>query len=308
MEVSNPMKNRRIAELVLIAMTTIWGGTFVIVKTGLADASPITFVAVRFWFATIIFTVLFRKKIRLITRPVLIHGIILGILLFIGFAGQTYGLTLTTASKSGFITGMLVIFTPLAQLIIERRAPGAGNIVGIIFVSIGLWILTSPQGSGFNAGDLTTLAAAVIWGIYIVYLDVFSKTDDGAQLTFLQVGTTAVASTLMIPFVETPYLSATTNLLVALIYTAVLATVLTTYAQTRFQKDTTPTRAAVIYSLEPVIAAILAYILLGERIGSLGLLGGGLIFLGLLISELSDGIRALARRLGIGAAEETEHS
>jgi drug/metabolite transporter (DMT)-like permease len=297
MEVTPETKSRRIAESILLCMTIIWGGTFSVVKSGLSDISPMAFVAIRFWIASVVFIALFRKKIFQISRPTLIRGCILGIFLFAGFAGQTIGLLLTTASKSGFITGTLVIFTPIAQLIIERRPPTVGNIVGIILVTIGLWIFTSPQGSEFNTGDVLTLAAAVVWGVYIVCLDLFSKKHDSSQLTFIQVGATAVLATVVIPFVEIPFIHYSGNLLVAFLYTALLSTVVTTYAQTRYQKETTPTRAAIIFSLEPIIAAVLAYYFLHESIGSLGILGGTLIIIGLLISELSDTVREYLFRI-----------
>jgi drug/metabolite transporter (DMT)-like permease len=306
MDITMEKKSRRIAEFVLLGTTIIWGGTFSVVKSGLSDISPMTFVAIRFWIASVVFVAIFWKKIIQISTPTLIRGCVLGVFLFVGFAGQTIGLSLTTASKSGFITGTLVIFTPLAQLIIERRPPTLGNIIGIIFVTIGLWIFTSPQGSELNTGDLLTLGAAVIWGVYIVCLDLFSKKHDGSQLTFLQVGATAILSTIVIPFVEIPYIHYSVNLLGAFIYTALLATVVTTYAQTRYQKETTPTRAAIIYSLEPIIAAVLAYYFLHESVGSLGVLGGGLIILGLLISELSDTVRDFLLRILGRTIKDTE--
>ncbi len=307
MEVAPEKKSRRIAETVLLGMTIIWGGTFVIVKSGLADGSPLAFVAIRFWIATVFFLFFFRKKISRISFPTIIRGCILGFLLFAGFTGQTIGLSLTTASKSGFITGTLVIFTPLAQLIIERRPPSIGNIIGIILVTIGLWIFTSPQGSELNKGDWLTLFAAVIWGLYIVYLDIFSRNCNGVQLTFLQVVVTAILSTIVMPFVEVPFIRFTANIIIALAYTALLATVITTYTQTRYQKDTTPTRAAIIYSLEPVIAAVLAFYILDEHIGTLGVLGGGLIFMGLIISELLDAFRVILFRALNRTSGETEH-
>jgi drug/metabolite transporter (DMT)-like permease len=255
------------------------------------------FISIRFWLATVVFFLFFRRKVFKISFPTFVHGCFLGFLLFAGFAGQTIGLGITTASKSGFITGTLVIFTPLAQLIIERRAPSIGNVIGIVLVTLGLWIFTSPQGSELNTGDLLTLAAAIIWGIYIVYLDLFSRSDDSVQLTFLQVGATAVFSIIVMPFVEVPAIRFTTTMLTALAYTALLATVVSTYIQTRYQKETTPTRAAIIFSIEPVVAAVLAFYFLGENIGTLGVLGGGLIILGLLISELSDAFRVFLFRI-----------
>jgi drug/metabolite transporter (DMT)-like permease len=197
------------------------------------------------------------------------------------------GLQYTTASKSGFITGLLVVFTPLFQMLLERKNPKAGNAAGVLLVTLGLFLLTSPNGAGFNQGDFLTLLCAVIFALYIVYLDIFSKECNVSQLTFLQMLTTVVLSIAGTLTLETRHFQATPSLLVSLVYLSILATVVTLYLQTRFQKLTTPTRAAIIFSLEPVFSAIIACLFGNERIGAAGMLGGGLMVAGLVVSELS---------------------
>ncbi len=297
---------RRFAELMLFLTTFLWAGTFVAVKIGLDDISPIFYVAVRFAVAAILFFAIFSRKLRELESSTIRRGVILGLFLFFGFVFSTVGLKLTTASKSGFITGMLVVFTPIAQVVIERRAPKLGNIIGVILVSMGLWFLTSPTGSEFNLGDGLTLIAAVIYSLYIVYLDIFSKQHDVVQLTFLQLVTTAVMAFVTASLFEPISFALTKLSLASLAYASLLATVVTTYVQTRYQKETTPTRAAIIFSLEPVIAAWLAYIFLNEILGVLGILGGGLIVVGLIISELSDMFKKIPLWFGLPVPEESE--
>ncbi len=275
------------AELVLLATTFIWGGTFVIMKLGFADVSPFLFVAIRFSLGSLIFGAIFSRQLRVIKKPALRKGGILGVLLGVGLILQTVGLQITTASKSAFITGMMVVFTPIAQLFIERRMPKLGNIIGVLVVTTGLYFLTLPSGSSFNLGDTLTLIGAFLFGIYIVYLDIYTKEEEFLPLAFLQIATTALLGWMLVPF-EASYLHMTWNAARLFFYTAVLATVITTYTQTRFQKDTTPTRAGILFTLEPVISAILAYFILGEILGMLGVLGGFIIVAGILISELSD--------------------
>jgi len=217
--------------------------------------------------------------------------------LFLGFVTQNVGLTITTASKSAFITGMMVVFVPLLQFVIERRAPKVGNVVGVLVVSAGLWFLTSPDGSSFNAGDALTLVCAVLFAVYIVYLDVVSKETTTMQLVFMQFSSMAIFSLVALGLFEIPRLTLTGRSVSVLVYLTFLATMLTTYVQTRFQKETTPTRAVIIFSIEPVIAAIVAYVLLGERMGEMGIVGGAMIITGVLVSELSDSIPVLNRSL-----------
>lgn len=238
-------------------------------------------------------TFFFFKRIQTIDKSILPKGIALGILLCLGFVAQTIGLQYTSASKSGFITGLLVVFTPLMQFIIERQFPKLGNLIGVGCVTLGLYLLTSPEGSSFNFGDGLTLACAILFAIYIVYLDVISKETDIIQLTFLQLATTGFTSISLAWLFEDVQMVFSSTSIFSLLYLTIFATLLTTYTQTRFQKETTPTRAAVIFSIEPVFSAILAYIVLDEIIGSIGVVGGAIIVTGILISQLSDQIPLL---------------
>ncbi len=260
------MTSRKKAELVLLATTAIWGGTFVVMKLGFADISPFLFVAIRFTLGTIIFGSVFFQRLRPIRRSTVWKGVVLGVLLGVGLILQTCGLQLTTASKSAFITGMMVVFTPAAQMFVGRRIPQPGNLAGVIVVTAGLYFLTSPSGSGFNLGDGMTLIGAFLFGFYIVYLDIYSKEEELLPLAFLQIATTAVIGWMLVPF-EVPQFHLTWNIVRLFFYTAFLATVITTYTQTRFQKDTTPTRAGILFTLEPVISAGTGLLCFGGNIG-----------------------------------------
>jgi drug/metabolite transporter (DMT)-like permease len=284
------LENRKSAkaESFLLLTTLIWGGTFVVVKGALLDASPFSFLAIRFIIATLIILPFVLPQLGNVSSREWLAGFLLGVMLFIGFSTQTVGLLFTTASKSGFITGLLVVFTPFLQLIIEKRIPRPGNVLGVVLVLIGLFLLTSPQGSEFNIGDALTLVCAFFFALYIVYLDIYSKLYSVIVLTFIQIAAVALLSLSGAFLFEEVKLHFTGNLVFALAYTAILATLLTTYLQTRYQRETTPTRAAIIFSLEPVFSAILAYFVLSEVIGKIGVVGGAIIVLGLITSEASD--------------------
>jgi drug/metabolite transporter (DMT)-like permease len=280
------MSRSRKAELILLSITLIWGGTFAVVKFALTNSSPLTFLAIRFGIASLIFPLIYRKNYFLMDKATFISGIFLGVLLMIGFAFQTIGLKYTTSSKSAFITGLLVAFTPIAQATIERKFPSRGNLIGVGLIAVGLYLLTSPTGQGLNIGDILTLFCAVSYAIYIVYLDIFSKKHDVSNLTILQLSVTSLLSIAVAPFVETMEVHFTTGLVWALLYTSILATVFATYLQTKYQRDTTPVRAAIIFSMEPVLANVIAFFAFGEFVGYIGVIGGALIIAGLLTSEL----------------------
>jgi len=286
------MTNRSRAELFLLSTTLIWGSTFVAAKIGMTGMSAMQLIALRFTMASILFLFIFRGKVLPASRESLLQGALLGLLLFLGFVAQTVGLNYTTASKSSFITSMMVVVVPLLQFLIEHRPPTMGNVVGVVIVCSGLWLMTSPSGSEFSLGDALTLACAVLFGLYVVYLDIVSKRMTVGQLSFIQVSICAVLGWAGVMVIEDMKFPASSISLIALVYLTIFATVLTTYIQTKFQKDTTPTRAAIIFTIEPVFASLFAFAILNERIGVAGVVGGALIIAGILFSELSDSIPA----------------
>jgi len=261
------------------------------------------FIAIRFIIAAIILLpFILQKKFD---KKTLYAGILLGFLLFMGFATQTVGLKFTTATKSGFLTGTAVIMVPLLQVIIEKRPPTKGVIIGTILVMIGISFLSSggnsifslfeDLGINFNIGDLLTIICAFFFALYIIYLDVETTRYDFWALLFLQIITTAFLSILFLGFFSSANLEPfkfdlTSNLISAILYTSIFATLITTALQTKFQKNVTPAKAGIIFSFEPIFAAIFAFFILGEKITNFGYLGAALIMTGLIISELYENI------------------
>ncbi len=291
------------SEAILILVTLLWGATFVIVKEALYDISSMAFIAIRFMIAGLILLPFMIKK--KFTRDTTRAGILLGFLLFMGFATQTFGLKFTSATKSGFLTGTAVIMIPLLQVIIEKRAPTKGVILGTIIVLIGISFLSSGGssivnllqdiGTNFNFGDGLTLICALFFALYIIFLDVETSKYDFWMLLFLQIITTAVLSVIFlfifsVAELETIRVNLTNNLITAVLYTSIFATLITTALQTKYQKNVTPAKAGIIFSFEPIFAAVFAFFILGEKITNFGYLGAGLIIFGLLVSELYENL------------------
>lgn len=298
-------------EGVLLLNTVIWGATFVIIKNALHDISPLTFVATRFTLASLLLLPFMIKVIFKADKKTIVSGALLGLIFFLGFATQTIGLNYTSATKSGFITGTFVLFTPVFQYLFERKKPSRGNLLGVFIVLLGLIMLSSKGtslfdifheiGEGFNIGDFFTLLCAAFFAMYLVYLDITTRKYDYKPLVFLQVATTGIsgiifAFILSITGFEPFKFTLNGNVIFALLYTAILATIVTTTLQTKFQKVVTPTKAGIILSFEPIFAMVLAFILLSERISLFGFIGCILIFTGLLVTELFD--KLLSRNNG----------
>ncbi len=290
MLVSTPeidIKQARRAEAVLFLLTVLWGGTFVIVKTSLTSISTSGFLAIRFSFAAVILFLMFPRSVSRLNKAVLRDGMILGILSFMGFLLQTEGLRFTTASNSGFITGTSVVFTPIIQIVIERRFPKWNNIAGVAIVCVGLYLLSGSNLTALNYGDVLTLGCAVAWSFYIVRLDMSAPRHPVVLLTLLQLTTTAILSCSMYFLAGAGSITLTQPLVASILYTALITTVLTTLLQMKYQPRTTPVRAVLIFTAEPVFAAMCGHYFLNESLTILGWAGAGLILGGVLVSELA---------------------
>ena len=300
---SGKKPSRVVSEGALLLMTLLWGATFVIVKESLHDISSMLFIAARFGIASIILSVIFLLKKRKIIRDAVSPGIFLGVLLFISFMTQTIGLKYTTATNSGFITGTSVVIVPFLQLFVMKKKPSKGAIIGTILVFIGVLFLSSGGnsiavflrqfGQNFNLGDGLTLACAVFYAYHIVYIDQISSKHENWSLLLVQLITVCVLSIitafLLSGFsIEPLRVNLTKYLWFGFLYTSIFTTLVTIGLQTKFQKNVSPTQAGIIYSLEPIFAAVFAFFLLGEKISMFGLAGCVLIFAGLILSMTLD--------------------
>ncbi len=283
----------RFAEGMLLATTLIWGGTFGATKLLVGgDLGPVGLLAWRFGIATLCLLPLFLIGRIRVDRATLRLGLVLGLLLYAGFGLQTVGLVETTSSRSGFITALYVIFTPLLQPLFGRRRPDLSIWIGVFIVMAGLWMLTGAGSlASLNTGDLLTLGCALSFAVYIVVLDLYGSDRETLPLTFVQLAVVAVLALLHRPFVEEWVVPSGNQSWMLLLYLALLATVFTTWAQTKFQPQTTPSRAAIIFTMESVFAAAIGALLLGEHLGTIEWIGGGLIVVGLLVVELMPGKR-----------------
>lgn len=288
-------------EIALLFNTLIWGGTFALIKNALTDISPTLFLGLRFGIAALIFLPFVYSHLKKTNVKTIFAGVILGLFYFSGFTTQTIGLNLTTATKSGFITGTFVIFIPILQLIIEKRKPKFVNIIGVALVLAGLIMLSSKGsdvfefikrlGSDFNLGDLLTLICALLFAFQVVYVDIFTKKYEYLPMVFIQLLITGLGGfilTYLFSVASIEQIKFTLNFSVvgALIYTSIFASIIATIIQLKFQKTVSPTKAGIIYSIEPIFAAAFAYFLLSEKISNFGLVGCVLIFIGLIVSEI----------------------
>lgn len=275
------------ADISLLLMTVIWGASFTLMKYSLGLFSPFTFLSYRYFIAGIVLCIIFYKSLKRLDRPTLKYGIIIGISLFGGCALQIIGLLYTTASKSGFLTGMNVVLVPLFLAARYKKMPPLFTMVSIVFAVIGLCLLTNNGTFTMNIGDVLTFLGAIFFAFQIIFIDKYAPGLDPIGLSIIEMLTVAVLS--FIPALLFEGLNATFTLTstASLLFTALFCSSLAFTVQMAMQKHTSPTHAALIFIAEPVFSIIFAYIFLKETLTLQGMLGCVLIFVGMLFSEIN---------------------
>ena len=278
------------ADLILVFVSFLWGVTFVVVKSALTDASSLVFLALRFSLASLLLLLLFRFRPGSLSG-FLSHwrsGMLCGCFLFLGYALQTAGLLTTAASKSAFLTGLFIVLVPIMSALLHRRAPGWIEWTGAVLAIGGTALLTIEPSSGFRLsfGDLLTIGCAFAFSAHMVAVARFSTARCHEALTLWQILTVAMLSVASCWWIESPRLVWTPRLSFALIATAVFATAVSFALYTWAQARTSATRASLIFALEPVFAALTAWIWSGERWGVRTLSGAALILTAILFVEL----------------------
>lgn len=275
-----------IADILLLAVAIVWGATFVVVKNALDDIGPHWFIGIRFWIAFIVLAGIYRQRLWQYWRRQAREATLIGLFLFAGYALQTIGLQYTTASNSGFITGLSVVLVPIVGRWWGQASPGRATWLGISCAVVGLGLLTFNGALQFNSGDAFTLLATLAFACQIAMVGYHARRGDAIVLAILQIGVVAVGGTVGGVLLEPVPTHFTHEVWIALAATAIPATALAFLIQNTMQRYTTPTRTAIIFALEPVFAGITAYLLLGEVLTAQQIGGCCLIVAGMLITEL----------------------
>jgi drug/metabolite transporter (DMT)-like permease len=281
----------------LLAVTAVWGVTFVQVKDAVAIYPLFAFLAVRFALASATLAPAAARRLRGLGRDGLVAGAILGALLAAGFGLQTAGLERTTVSNTGFITGLYVLLTPLFALVLFRVRIPAQVWAGVALALVGLALLSGVE-AGSSTGDLLVLASTAAQALQIVMVERYANRFDAIGLAFLQTLVCCAAFASIAIALGDLSVPRGWTVWSALIVTAVFASAFAYLIQIWAQRRISATRIALIFSLETVWAGLFGYLLAGDRLGWLGWSGCALIFAGIVLAEpvAADVLRRLVRR------------
>ncbi len=279
-----PLLSRQ--ELALIAVTMVWGGTFLVVHLAMQHSGPLFFVGLRFVTAGLIGLLVFRKVMAGLTRTELVAGIAIGASIFLGYGLQTFGLQTISSSKSAFLTALYVPLVPLVQWLVMGKPPRLMSWIGIGLAFTGLMLVAGPESGGMelNVGEMATMLSTLAIAAEVLLIGHFAGKVDARRVTTVQLLAAGVMALLAMPVSGESVPDFSWVWLSAAVAMA-CASILIQLTMNWAQKSLSPTRATVIYASEPVWAGIVGR-MAGDRLPGLAILGAALIVGGVLVSEL----------------------
>jgi len=270
-------------------MTIVWGASFPLMKIVLEYIPAFAFLSIRFMAAAIILSVVYYKSFKKLNKRALGYGVILGLFMFGGMGIQVVGLYTTSASNSGFITGLSVVMVPIVSAMMLKKKPDRSSFVGVALAFAGLFFMSGGLNPNFNIGDFLTFLCAICWTFQIIFVDKYTRIEDASLLAIFQLLFTGLAGSslwLAVDFGKPVVINGTVILIILI--TSVFGSSLAYAVQASAQKHTTPTHASLIFTAEPVFAVIFAMIIpnaeglteiptITEAVGCLLILAGTII-------------------------------
>ncbi|OGR40805.1 MAG: hypothetical protein A2X35_09930 [Elusimicrobia bacterium GWA2_61_42] len=273
------------SDIGLFYCAAIWGSTFIVTKGALDLVDPVVMVGIRFLISAALLLpwVLRRRNKTAHMRD----GFILSLFLATLYLTQTTGLLYTSASNSGFITGLFIIFIPVFMYLLRREKPTLLQAASAALAIAGMWLLTGGA-SGFNLGDALTLVAAAAYSAHLIFTDKYVKGNaDTVLLAFHQFWMVSAVSFGIALFNGSSLAVAGVNGWGVIIFLAVFPTLTAFFIQMLAQKHSEPFKVGIIFTLEPVFAAVFAWTWGGEEFVAVKAAGGLLIVSGMIMGELS---------------------
>ena len=286
------MSKQMRADLLLLLVTLCWGVSYLLMDYSLTDLDPFTLNAFRFLGAFLIAVLFSWKKLAGVSRTTLKYSVLLGMALLVVYIGATFGVKYTTLSNSGFLCALTVIFTPLIGWLFFRRRPDRKLSVVVLICFIGIALLTLGDDFSINTanlkGDLLCVMCALAYAVDLLFTEkAVNKEDvDPYQLGVFQLGVTGALNLLLSFFFETPHFPQTAQIWGAVLFLSVFCTGVAFVLQPVAQQYTTASHVGVIFALEPVFAAIVAFFFAGEVLSARAYFGAFLMLASIFIMEI----------------------
>lgn len=277
------------ADLGLLSVTFFWGTTFILSKLLLVDIPLPVYLFIRLSIAAIALGLYALRYLAELDRKTVIHGMVLGVLLYLSYFFQMWGIQWTSASNTGFITGLSVVLVPIFGYLFFKYRPARAVLLGIALAFLGLFLLTGAYQLQINKGDALVFICAIAVAFHVIFTGRYAAQHNIYLLTAVQLATVALLTLLALPFGDYRWPDFSAAQIGLLVYLGLFGTVYTFLMQTSMQRFTTTARTALIFAMEPVFAALFAFLIAAEALSALGWLGGILIVLGMVVSEMPSG-------------------
>ncbi|HEX2484411.1 MAG TPA: DMT family transporter, partial [Myxococcota bacterium] len=284
------------ADLALIGIAALWGASFSVTASLLEQVPPHSLLALRFALALAAFAALRARALLRADAATWGAGALLGAFLYAGFAFQTVGLAYTTPARSAFLTASYVLFVPVLGALFLRERVGAPVAAGAVVATAGLALLLGPEGTPeVRRGDVLTILCALGFALHVLGLGRVAARFRVDALTATQLVTVTILAGIGSVALETPRLALGARAWAELAYLALGCTTLAYLVQTAAQRSVPAARAALIFALEPVFAALVSVGLGRERLDATEIAGGALVVIGVAIGEALRAPTAAAR-------------
>ncbi|WP_411553538.1 DMT family transporter [Paenibacillus lautus] len=279
------------ADLMILFITMCWGSSYLFMKMGLDSLGAFNLIALRFGLAFMLAGVIFFPRLRRVNLNTIRYAMLLGFILFIMFTALTFGLKTTTASNAGFLISLTVVFVPLIHTFLFKKKIEKKLMVSILLALTGIALLTIQLPFAFKIGDLFCIAAALCYALHINIVSTAAQKVDALSLGILQLGFTGLYAYLSSLLLETPVWPSSTDSWTAVLVLSVVCSGLGFIFQTIAQKYTTATRTGLVFSLEPVFAALFGFWFANEVMDANQYAGAALVLLSVVLSSVDVNFR-----------------
>lgn len=274
------------ANLLMVIVTMFWGLSYTFMVMGLETLAVYNVVALRCIIAFVVAGIIFYKRMIKVDVKTFKYAAIQGLLLFIVFALSLFGLESTSASNAGFILSLTVVLVPIFSSFIEKKLPSRAVSFAIVCTMIGITVLTANGSFTFQKGDILVAIAALCYSIYLLLNSSFTKNVESISYGIYQLGFAGLYALVLTFLFETPTLPNSSSSWIAIIGLGVICSAFCFVGQTVAQQYTSATHTGLIFSLEPIFAAMFAMMFIGEGLTLKLIIGGSFILIGNLFAQL----------------------
>jgi drug/metabolite transporter (DMT)-like permease len=281
--IKNKISEKTMAHLQLLLVALGWATSTILIKLYMTELPSFHFMMARFFLATVFILMTSFNKVKKIQMEDIKIGSFLGILTFIAYSFGVICLKYTTASKSGFLVALPVLFIPIIESAIRKKTPSKYTVISVILSLVGLRLISGINGGGFNIGDGLALGVAITYTVYIILLDRFGNDRDAFVLTFVQLSVVTIASSIGACF-EGFNLPQLYPNFAPILFIGIFSTGISLLLQTKAQKVASSESVGIILLGEPLFTLLMAFFILQEKILLGGLIGAILLLLSLVIA------------------------